>query len=287
MIWMRRFCCRWLAWSAVLMAVLGLVEGAAAQSDIPANVLTTAKLSKGTTKASTIDRPGDADWFKVTLGVDNAYRVVVTGPAVIRIYDNAGVQRASSGTGKSYVWGPSFTGTYFVAAEGTGTTTGAYKIGYYQYEEPASTLTDSRLIIGRPKLGQMRNTGPVEFFGTPSFPADEDWLYFNVQEPGCYLMEATMERGPDWVYMVFRDRNGSQIESKDCNFFLNNKFFGCVDTYGIYAQIDEPGRYYISLTNQPEERTNGGTWRASVTRKPELEVYEGDEEFTYLSCKAL
>ncbi len=99
-------------------------QGASAQTDIPASVLTTAKLVKGATQASTIDRAGDADWFKLTLRDANAYAIAISGPAVIRIYDNAGVLKASSGTKKYYVWRTPVTGTYFISAQGTGTKTG-------------------------------------------------------------------------------------------------------------------------------------------------------------------
>ena len=256
---------------ATLLLMFGLVQGASAQTDIPANVLTSASLTKGTARSSAIDRAGDADWFKVTLRDANTYQITVAGPAVIRIYDNAGVLRASSGTKKYYVWRTPVTGTFFVAAEGTGTRTGAYTIKYSVYDESANTATESRMTIGTPKTGRMRNSGNFDFYGDPfRFPPDEDWTRFDVKTPGCYLIEATMEY-PDFIdYLRLRDANGNVMQEQYCASLDENfNIVGCVGpTYGLLAYVT-PGRYFLSLLSGPAGATAGGQWSASVTARPD------------------
>ena len=264
---------------AALLGMVGWAQAASAQADIPDSVLTTATLPKGPAVSSTVDRVGDADWYKVTLRDANAYQITTTGPAVIRIYDNAGVLRASSGTKKYYVWRTPVTGTFFIAAEGTGTRTGAYTIKYAIYDESANTATESRMTIGTPKTGRMRNSGNLDFFGDPNrFPPDEDWTRLDVKTSGCYLVEATMDN-PDYIdHLRVHDVYGNTLQERSCTSTDADGFYtGCVGpSDGILTYLT-PGRYFLSLLAGPAGATQGGYWSATVTARPDavLENFEG------------
>lgn len=260
-------------WLAVLLIALCWSPSASAQTDIPADVLTTAALSKGIARSSAIERAGDADWFKVTLRDANAYQINISGPAVIRIYNNSGVLQASSGSSKSYVWRTPLTGTFFVAALGSGTRTGAYTIKYFVYDESANTATESRMVIGTPKTGKMRNSGNPDLFGNPEgFPPDEDWIRFDVKNRGCYVIEANMS-GVDFIeFMDLRDGNGNSLDVRGCALVDGT---GCTGINAISSYLS-PGRYYVSLLSGPAGETQGGSWTASLTARPDLEylVYD-------------
>ena len=285
---------RSLRWLAFLPFVLAWVSGAAAQVDIPASVLTTATLAKGQARSGTIDQAGDSDWYKLVLREANAYQITVTGPAEIRIYDYAGALKASSGTKQYYVWGAPLTGTYFIAAQGKATRTGAYTIKVNVYDHAAGPSTDGKLTVGRTTTGKMTNSGLIENFGTPDYPADEDWLVFQIKTPGCYLAEARMDSYSDWLVMSLRDAVHGEFALQWCSPrdadggpILNADGYrvGCTGPYGVLFLVDGPQQFSMSLVNWPPFRTTGGKWYASVTRRPDREVYETDADgITYFYC---
>jgi hypothetical protein len=231
---------RSLLWLGIVLVMLAWAPGAWAQTDIPASVLTTASLTKGQARSGTIDRAGDADWYELVLREANAYQITVTGPAEIRIYDYAGALKASSGTKQYYVWGAPLTGTYFIAAQGKGTRTGAYTIKVNVYEHAAGPTTEGKLTVGRVTTGKMTNSGRIEDFGTANFPADEDWLAFQLKTAGCYLLELRMDSILDWLrirlYQEFVPESNTYSEvqafSQECR-------EGCTGSRGIVFTINE------------------------------------------------
>jgi hypothetical protein len=277
---------RSLLWLGIVLVMLAWAPGAWAQTDIPASVLTTASLTKGQARSGTIDQAGDSDWYKLILREANAYQITVTGPAEIRIYDYAGALKASSGTKQYYVWGAPLTGTYFIAAQGKGTRTGAYTIKVSVYDHAAGPSSEGKLTVGKTTTGRMTNSGPVEFFGTELFPADEDWLAFQFKTPGCYLVEAWMDSVSDWLELSLYE--GSVLSytfpRRQC-FDINSdgSRIGCTGSRGILLQIWAPQRYHLGLVNQPVNRTAGGKWHASVTRRLDLEFRYPDSADVFCS----
>jgi hypothetical protein len=232
---------------AALLLVLGVVPCASAQTDIPASVLTTAKLVKGATQASTIDRAGDADWFKLTLRDANAYAIAISGPAVIRIYDNAGVLKASSLSKKYYVWRTPVTGTYFISAQGTGTQTGPYTIRVTVQDPAANTATEGKLTVSKPSAGRMSNTGDPDG-GT--LQQDEDW-YRIYLTPGTYHVMAELNASDDaglFLYdLIPYDAAGQSLFGSVYNF----NFVDVYDYASISFDIDitNAGSYFISVAS--------------------------------------
>ena len=116
------------------------------EDDYPASTGTTGKVAIGGSTTGNIERPGDADWFKVTLTSGKTYRFLLEGSdtdqgtlryPVLRLLDNTGNELhrdAGSIDGPGPGWtsvvthtAPS-TGTYHVSCEASGQHIGTYKI---------------------------------------------------------------------------------------------------------------------------------------------------------------
>ncbi|MGA8157147.1 MAG: pre-peptidase C-terminal domain-containing protein [Rhodoplanes sp.] len=114
--------------------------------DYPASAATTGKVAIGGSTTGTIERAGDADWFKVTLASGKTYRFHLEGSdtgqgtlqyPVLRLLDGEG-QELHSDAGSVDGPGPGRTsvvtytapssGTYHVSCEASGKDTGTYKI---------------------------------------------------------------------------------------------------------------------------------------------------------------
>lgn len=197
--------------TAALVVVFALATSgpAHAQTDILGSKRTTATLPKATLRTSTMDFAGDADWYKITLKDSNAYTITATGPVVIRIYDQAGVLKASSGTSSIYVWRTPATGTHFIAAKHAGGTLGGYTIKVTLYDASANLSTEGRMTVGVTKYGTMTNTGALE--GPDALVPDVDW-YRIYLEPGSYHFEAYTDQSDDFLSIFgLRDPQGNEI----------------------------------------------------------------------------
>jgi hypothetical protein len=114
--------------------------------DYPASTATTGKVAIGGSTTGNIERPGDADWFKVTLAPGKTYRFHLEGGdtgqgtlqyPVLQLLDGDG-QKLRSDAGSVDGPGPGWTsivtytapssGTYHVSCEASGKHTGTYKI---------------------------------------------------------------------------------------------------------------------------------------------------------------
>lgn len=114
--------------------------------DYPASAATTGSVPIGGSSTGSIERPGDADWFKVTLVSGKTYRFRLEGSdtgqgtlqyPVLRLLDGVG-QELHSDAGGIDGPGPGRTsvvthtaptsGTYHVSCEASGKHTGTYKI---------------------------------------------------------------------------------------------------------------------------------------------------------------
>jgi hypothetical protein len=191
------------------LLVLAAPGVAHAQTDILGNKRTTATLPKATLRTSTMDFAGDSDWYKITLMDSNAYTITATGPVVIRIYDQAGTLKASSGTSSTYVWRTPATGTHFIAAKHAGGTLGGYTIKVTLNDASANLSTEGRMTVGVTKYGTMTNTGALE--GPDALVPDVDW-YRIYLEPGSYHFEAYTDQSDDFLSIFgLRDPQGYEI----------------------------------------------------------------------------
>ena len=114
--------------------------------DYAASTATTGKVAIGGSTTSNIERPGDADWFKVTLASGKSYRFHLEGSdtgqgtlqyPVLRLLDSDG-QELHSDAGSVDGPGPGWTsvvtytapssGTYHVSCETSGKHTDTYKV---------------------------------------------------------------------------------------------------------------------------------------------------------------
>ena len=260
-------------------AFLGLfgwlsVSPALAQVDIPGNKSTGVTLAKYTLRTSAINFFGDADWFKISLNDSNSYRITTTGPAVIRIYNEAGTLAASSGTSKSYVWLSPANGNYFVAAKHSGGAIGTYTIKVGLYDTSANTSTERRMIIGRTATGTMANTGNLDFLGDPlKFPPDEDWYRVELGT-SCYhvrinfpLAFSSFGNRQQQVWTTMTTFSTSVAPWPEACQFACDAAEGCTGSFDFVPPV--AGTYFIKTLSYPAGSTvDGLPYSLTVTETP-------------------
>jgi hypothetical protein len=125
--------------------------------DYPASAATTGRVAIGGAATGNIERPGDADWFKVTLSSGKTYLFHLEGSdtgkgtlkfPVLRLLDDAGREMASD-AGSSDGPGPGWTsvlthtalstGTYHLSAEASGEHTGTYTLSAAEFRSAETT----------------------------------------------------------------------------------------------------------------------------------------------------
>lgn len=125
--------------------------------DYPASAATAGRVAIGGATTGNIERPGDADWFKVTLSSGKTYLFHLEGSdsgkgtlqfPVLRLLDGAGRELASD-AGSSDGPGPGRTavlthtalssGTFHLSAEASGEHIGTYTLGAAEFRSTETT----------------------------------------------------------------------------------------------------------------------------------------------------
>ena len=121
------------------------VASVAANTDLPANVTTTAVLQAGGTQSSVIDTGGDADWFRVSLSAGTTYRIealgsptgngTLTDPLIRGLFNASGAfvpgtsdDDGGTGTNALVTFTATESGTYYLSASAYGNATGSYQV---------------------------------------------------------------------------------------------------------------------------------------------------------------
>ncbi|WP_292935565.1 pre-peptidase C-terminal domain-containing protein [Noviherbaspirillum sp.] len=141
-------------------------SGGSSSNDIAANTATTGAVSVNSSVTGTIDSSTDADWYGVSLTAGNIYTIRLQGshssngtlsdPLISGIYNSSGTLVSNTyaddqdGTDSSLTFAPTTSGTYYIAAEGYGSSTGTFRLSVSQTasDVAGSSATTASLSIG-------------------------------------------------------------------------------------------------------------------------------------------
>ena len=220
-------------------------------ADIPGDISSSAVLAVGGEVASTVDFPGDENWFRVELVADQICRfdlrsdvgsATPLGDPYLRLYDTAGNLIAENGDGfglDSRLFLTAFeTATYFASAGGLGETTGDYRL--------AARLVDvSGVIPGDPSSSATLEVGG-EAAGTVEVPGDQDWYRTQLTAGQVYRFDLLADdSGGDPLgdlALRIHDGNGVLLSERFGTSFYNatatGLFFVSAGTFSFQATGD-------------------------------------------------
>lgn len=228
---------------------LAMTEAAPVDS-IAANTATTAVLTPTAPQSSSVDLAGDQDWFRLSLTAGYRYDFAMDATAgssldtYLRLLNANGVELAfnddSVGLNSRLSFTASTGGTYYLSAQGYGSTIGGYSLSMTQTAPvdaiAGNTSTSAAL---SPSLPQN---------STVDLPGDQDWFRISLTAGSRYdfALNATTGSSLD-TYMRLLDGNGTQLAVNDDAVGLNSR---------ISFTATSSGTYYVSA--QGSAGTIGG-----------------------------
>jgi hypothetical protein len=198
----------------------GAYTVSAAVDDFGSSTTTTGRVTvNGTPAAGRIEVPYDADWFATTLTAGVTYQLRAStaatngvGDPMLELRNAAGTLIASDDDGgdgfNSLIsFTPTSTGTYFLAARGYGSRTGAYTVSATIVDDFAANATTT----GRVNVNGPAATGRVEIAG------DADWFATTLSAGVSYQfrLNATASGGLGDPFLELRNAVGSLIASNN------------------------------------------------------------------------
>ena len=164
------------------------------QDDYAAGTDTTGAIAVGGTAAGEIERPGDRDWFAVTLEAGKTYVVDLKGrptrdgtlkdPSLDGIYDArgnaiAGTYDDNGGTGRNsrLEFTAETSGVHYLAAGATGSKTGTYTLAVAEVQDDyaAGTDTTGAIAVGGTATGEIEQSGDRDWFAV-TFEAGKTYV---------------------------------------------------------------------------------------------------------------
>lgn len=223
---------------------------------IAGSVATSATLSPARAETSTIDLAGDQDWFRISLTAGSRYDFALDAAsgsslnAYLRLLDANGVQLAFNDNAVGLNSRLSFTattsGNFYVAAQGAGSTLGAYSLSVTQ-TVLADTIAGSRATTAVLTTAVAQTTA-VDLEG------DQDWFRLNLTVGHRYdfAMDATTGSTLD-PFLRLLDANGVQLAWNDDAVGLDSRLSFTVMTSGLYYLSAQgfgttTGGYRLSMT---------------------------------------
>lgn len=185
--------------------------------DFAANTSTTGRVAVGGSSAGQVETANDVDWFAVSLGAGQSYRVKLTGNGladpILSIVNAAGAVLASdddSGAGLDAQIDFTAPGdaTYYLAAAGVRGGTGAYSVSVQTLaidDYAAGTGTAGRVIVGGAAAGGTIETGGDQDWFAVSLTAGQTYQ-FRLQ--GVTLPDAALTLYGSSGTVITRDDNG-------------------------------------------------------------------------------
>lgn len=174
--------------------LLSVSQGA--NNDIAASTATTGVVSVGSYASGTIDTAADADWYAVSLAAGNAYTIRLQGggssngtlsdPLISGIYDASGALVSNTyaddqdGRDSSLSFTPTASGTYYIAAEGYGSTTGTFRLSVEQQ-------AGADLAAGTSTAGIVLANSSIT--GTLAAASDQDWFAVSLDADTRYQID--------------------------------------------------------------------------------------------------
>ncbi|NGZ26866.1 MAG: hypothetical protein G8345_08250 [Magnetococcales bacterium] len=236
-------------------------------SEIPASTDTTNALTiNGEAATSTIGTSGDQDWWRTVLSAGTSYTIQLNAnasslDAYLRLLDSSGsviTYDDDSGEGLNSLinFTPTYDGTYYVSAQGYGSSSGSYSLQINSTSDntnnnddlPANTSTSGRLTI---------NSSPAS--GTIELSADQDWWQVVLNSGVAYRIQQNGTSGSTLdTYLRLLDGSGSQLTyDDDSGDFLNsliNYTPSIAGTYFVSAggYQTSTGSYTLSISTQEE-----------------------------------
>ena len=212
-------------------SVVGL---SGAPADISGNSSTGAFLDVGSSEYSTIDAPGDSDWFKVYLEAGETYSFAVRGsesdPYNLDLYDpnirirdpngNALTQfDDDNGGGARDARISGFTaptsGEYYIVAYAANGGTGSYRVSAIQSEDTPSTPTGGDISGNRFTDETIRTDGQI-ITSSIDTAGDHDWFEVSLDFGRTYTIEQRAANGSNLdSYLRLMNSNGDQIDFND------------------------------------------------------------------------
>ena len=234
-----------------------------------ANIGTAGTVAVGGTTTGEIDYTDDQDWFAVTLEGGMRYRIDLegsaTGAGTLRdpylrgIYNAsgnpiAGTDDDDGGTGYNSraLFQPATGGTYYIAATGSGSNTGTYRLSVTEADDfTANIATAGAVAVGGSA------TGNIDFTG------DRDWFAVTLEAGTRYRIDL---EGSDTNAGTLNDPNILGIYDASGNLLtgINDDNGGLGDNSRIRFEPPTAGTYYIAA-GASGSNTGTGSYRLSVT----------------------
>lgn len=264
-------------------------------SSIPGNTTTTSTLGPGGSVTSTIDTPGDQDWFRVnfTAGLDYGFTISGTGAPGslpdpdLSIRDATGNVLATtyntSSTVQSLTWRASVTSVHYVAATDTNDT-GGYVLRWDGSDNVLrNALTTAMLGPNTIVAGRMDVAG------------DSDWYRVTLTAGLDYGFKVSGTGAPGSLPdpdMVLRDAAGTALQQTYNTSLTSAAFSFAASSSGTYfldaLDSNDVGDYRLSF-NARDSVLRNVTTTHSITQggsvSSSLEV-EGDSDWFRTTLKA-
>jgi Ca2+-binding RTX toxin-like protein len=234
---------------------------------IAGNTSTSAALSPSLPQNSTVDLPGDQDWFRISLTAGSRYDFALnatTGSSLntyMRLLDVNGVQLAvnddAAGLNSRISFTATNSGTYYVSAQGSAGTIGGYSLAVVQ-TVLADTIAGSSATTATLTTAAGR-TSAIDTAG------DQDWFRLTLTAGYRYdfAMDATTGSALD-TYLRLLNSSGVQINFNDDAVGLNSRLSFTATTGGTYYLSAQgygttTGGYSLAMTQSLADLTLVGT----------------------------
>jgi len=243
-----------------------LMTQAAPVDDIAGSTATTATLAPTVRQGSVIDTAGDQDWFRLSLTAGYRYDFAMdaTGSTLdtyIRLLNSNGDLLAFNddavGLNSRLAFTANFSGTYYLSAQGFGSTIGGYSLGMTQTlpvdNIAGNTSTTATLSVAAPRSSII------------DFASDQDWFRLNLTAGHRYdfAMDATAGSSLD-TYLRLLNSSGGQLAFNDDASGLNSRLSFVATTGGTFYLSAQgsgatTGGYRLAMTQTPVDMTLIGT----------------------------
>ena len=227
--------------------------------DYPADTTTTGTVVVGGRTRGELERPGDRDWFAVTLEAGKTYWIGLEGsptaagtlydPSLRGVYDDNGnlISDDTRHNENGMFFHPQTNGSYYIAAGAyQGRFTGTYRLSVTEAgadDHPAGPSTTVTVAVGGMATGEIEHVG------------DQDWFAVTLEADKFYriaLEGARSNAGTLWSPDLrgIHDAQGNLIRH-NVDYSAGLAYFG----------PETPGTYYIAA----DAFRGTGTYRVSVT----------------------